>query len=92
MYPDTTPKRRGDYVENVHPCATYTDRGVVLDYDVDPAGYVRVKMGAGYEVYGPAENWTIVDRAPAWLEEAREIQPGETATAYLKRRGRVKEA
>jgi len=66
MFPNRETKTVGQYVENVHPCATYSDRGVVIqaerDYDL-----ITVRVGTGSTVYGPAENWASTDRKPEWM-------------------------
>jgi hypothetical protein len=74
-YPNVEPKPVGAYVRHVHPCDQGTPDGVVLSSEmgadtVGEDGQLFVRCGRGSTVYGPARNWRVIDRQPAWLEEA----------------------
>jgi hypothetical protein len=68
MYPNIEPLYAGRYVENVHPCATYSDGGIVLGTveNIGGADYVSVRTGKGGTCYGPAANWAPTEREPDW--------------------------
>lgn len=65
---NTETKPRGSFVRNVHPVNVgRMPDGLVLGED--GLGNLSVQTGRGSHVYGPAENWAPIDRAPEWLEE-----------------------
>lgn len=63
--------KRGQYVQNVHPCSRYDDYGIVLAVEstLQPFDTVRVQTGTGSTCYGPAANWQVVDTPPRWYRE-----------------------